>query len=190
MGRKISGGDFPLHNAVLKKNTEKNALEKILDVKDSKTGKQKYDINAFKPAATMLKRTTPKYGGTVLHAALTKAGLKNPEQLENIKFLVGKGADINIKDKKNKTPLDIAKEKNQYDIVKFLESKSGGKRKKMTRKRGRKKPKKKTKKKRYKMMKLKGRKKRKDTRKKRKKKGKKYTRSKSIRKRRRSRRNK
>ena len=148
MGRAWTGGDFPLHNAVLKKKTEKNELEKILDVKDQKTGKQKYDINIVKKAGMTL---TPRYGGTVLHAALTDKGLKNPEQLANIKFLVEKGVDINIKDnrkKGGKTPLDIAKEKDQYDIVKFLESKSGGKRRKYTRRR-RKKTNRKTKKKKY-----------------------------------------
>jgi len=121
--RKWEGGDYPLHHLVSKKNGDKTDLEKILDVVDKKTGKKKYDIN----------EQMGKKKETVLHQAILS---KNKEKLANIKFLISKNADINLTNKKGQTPLDLAIEKKEFDIRKFLESKSakkGGKRKKYTR---------------------------------------------------------
>lgn len=54
------------------------------------------------------------YGRTALHYAVDRGNL------ETVKLLIAKGANIRISDKANKTPLDLAQEKNFSDIVKVL----------------------------------------------------------------------
>ncbi len=51
---------------------------------------------------------------------LIKASFRG--SLEVVKFLVENGADVNAKDDKGKTVLDIAREKEYTTIVKYLES--------------------------------------------------------------------
>ncbi len=54
------------------------------------------------------------YGRTALHYAVDRGNL------ETVKLLVAKGANVKIADKANKTALDLAREKKFGDIVKVL----------------------------------------------------------------------
>ncbi|MFP3033744.1 MAG: ankyrin repeat domain-containing protein [Wolbachia sp.] len=54
------------------------------------------------------------YGWASLYWAVDK------NNLDAVKYLIGKGADIYAKDKKGRTPLDIADQNNKSEIIKFL----------------------------------------------------------------------
>lgn len=60
-----------------------------------------------------------EFGQTLLHKACC-----NYVELETVKFLIEKGADINLKDKSDQTPFNIACKYEKFEIVEFLISKN------------------------------------------------------------------
>lgn len=56
-----------------------------------------------------------KYGKPI-HKAIKK------NRLEVVKYLIKYGAELNVYDDEGKTPLDIAREKHNMDIIKFIEN--------------------------------------------------------------------
>ncbi|QOD38383.1 ankyrin repeat domain-containing protein [Candidatus Wolbachia massiliensis] len=87
----------PLHNTI--KISDVYVTKNIL-----KTGK--IDLNA-----------TDKDGWTVLHHAIHNG------HLDKVKYLVEEGADFEIKDKGGKSPLDLAVDNQNNEIVEFLQEK-------------------------------------------------------------------
>jgi len=96
-----------LHNACF---SNKHALEIVKYLVE----KKKADVNS-----------QDKLGNTPLHDALHNSIQQNPLQL--VKYLVDKGAVGNAKNKDNKTPLDLARQKGHNEIVDFFTNiKRGG----------------------------------------------------------------
>jgi len=52
----------------------------------------------------------------------TRTPMAGPSYLETIRFLVSQGADVNVKDNRGQTPLDVAKKSNKTEIVEYLSS--------------------------------------------------------------------
>jgi Tol biopolymer transport system component len=100
---KDKGGSTPLHNAVFEET-----INECVDVVEFLISKGA-DVNA-----------KDKDGRTPLHIAAFVAAIKG--DVDVVKFLVSKGADVNAKDKDGRTPLDWAKDVEETDVIKYLES--------------------------------------------------------------------